>query len=87
LKYFHILWCHKTAGTNKIIWLSAGKVHIFVTPFRYLSLLTTGQKSENMAVQGRLQGKFFGFDFNASPTIASAREYCPFQSCKQTLAS
>jgi hypothetical protein len=40
-----------------------------------------------MAVQGRLQGKFFDFDFNVSPTTASAREYCPFQSCKQTLAS
>jgi hypothetical protein len=42
-----------------MIWFSAGKIHIFVTPFSYSSLLTKGQKSESVEVQGRLQGKFF----------------------------
>jgi hypothetical protein len=41
---------------SSIIWFSAGKFHIFVLFLRYSSLLTNGQKSENIAVRGTLHG-------------------------------
>jgi hypothetical protein len=64
-KYFHLHWFHKTVGRNKITWVSAGKFHIFVTLFRNSSLLTEGEKSESMAFQERLQGKFLVPYFSA----------------------
>jgi hypothetical protein len=74
LTYFRILWCHETVGSNKIVWFSAGKFHIFVTALIiYLSLLIEGQKSESMAVEERLEGKFFAPYFSAKPSHCSCK--------------
>jgi hypothetical protein len=56
LTYFRILWCHKTAGSNKTIWFSAGKFQIFVAPYRFSNLLTEGQKNESMTIQEKAKG-------------------------------
>jgi hypothetical protein len=70
--------CHKTDGNNKIIWFSAGKFHVFVTPYRYSSLLTEGQKSKSMVVLGRLQGKFFVPCLKAKPSHSICKRILPF---------
>jgi Zn ribbon nucleic-acid-binding protein len=80
-------WCHKTVGSNKIIWFSAGKFHIFVTLFRFPNLLSKGQKNESMAIQEKARGNNSMVPTSVlRPFIAAAKDYCPSCGSKQTVA-
>jgi hypothetical protein len=88
LTHFRCLWRHKTVGSNKTIWFSAGKFHIFVTLFRFSKLLTEGQKNESMAIQemGRGNNSMVPASMLSS-SIVAARDYGPICGCRQTVAS